>query len=99
LARQVDEFDRLARLINQILTLARAEAGEIPIAHEPVDLSALGSVIAEQIEPVAAARDVTLTCNLSSGRGGQRRRGLAGAPAAHPAGQRHQVHAGGGRVT
>ncbi len=62
LARQVDEFDRLTRLINQILTLARAEAGEIMLAEQPVDLSALGSSVAEQIEPVAAARDITLTC-------------------------------------
>ena len=30
---QLEEFDRLTRLINQILTLARAEAGEIPIAR------------------------------------------------------------------
>src|SRR5204862_7849742 len=39
LARQIDECDRLTRLINQILTLARAEAGEIKIASGLVDLS------------------------------------------------------------
>ncbi len=63
LAGQIDEFDRLSRLINQILTLARAEGGEIAIVGEPVDLGALASSVAEQIEPVAAARGITLTCD------------------------------------
>ena len=59
---QLDEFDKLTRLINQILTLARAEAGEIVLAMEPVDLAALSASIAEQLETVAAAREVGLTC-------------------------------------
>ena len=33
LMRQIDEFDRLTRLIGQILTLARAEGGEITMAE------------------------------------------------------------------
>jgi heavy metal sensor kinase len=67
LVSQIDEYDRLTRLINQILTLARAEAGEITIARHPVDLSALGSAVAEQIEPVAAARGLILTCEMLPG--------------------------------
>lgn len=62
LADQIDEFDRLTRLINQILTLARAEGGEISIATEPVDLSVLAAGVVEQIEPVADARGVHLRC-------------------------------------
>lgn len=62
MAGQIDEFDRLTRLINQILTLARADAGEIRLANEPVDLAALASSVAEQLEPVAAARGLALTC-------------------------------------
>jgi heavy metal sensor kinase len=64
LVSQIDEYDRLTRLINQILTLARAEAGEISLARQPVDLAALGSDVVEQIEPVAAARGITLTCHI-----------------------------------
>ena len=64
LVSQVDEYDRLTRLINQILTLARAEAGEISMARQPVDLTAVGSDVVEQIEPVAAARGITLTCSI-----------------------------------
>src|SRR4029077_7847272 len=43
LMRQIDEFDRLTRLINQILTLARAEGGEIKMADQSVDLVALSA--------------------------------------------------------
>jgi heavy metal sensor kinase len=60
LSRQIEECDRLTRLINQILMLARAEAGEIPIASEPVDVAALATSVVDQIEPVAAAYGIVL---------------------------------------
>ncbi len=65
LVRQIDEFDRLSRLINQLLTLARAEGGEIKMADQSVDLVALGASVAEQIEPVAAAQGIMLTCDVA----------------------------------
>src|SRR6185436_19066577 len=64
LVSQVDEYDRLTRLINQILTLARAEAGEIKLSIEPVGLSRLASKVAEEIEAVASARNIALTCDV-----------------------------------
>ena len=64
LVSQVDEYDRLTRLINQILTLARAESGEITLSMEPVGLSGLASKVAEEIEAVAGARNITLTCDV-----------------------------------
>jgi heavy metal sensor kinase len=67
LMRQIDEFDRLTRLINQLLTLARAEGGEIKMADQTVDLVALGASVAEQIEPVAAAQGIMLTCDVADG--------------------------------
>lgn len=66
LALQLDEFDKLTRLINQILTLARAEAGEVVLAKNPVDLATLSASIAEQLEPVAEARGVELRCDARS---------------------------------
>ena len=66
LASQLEELDKLARLITQLLTLARAEAGEIPLTREPVDLAALAASIVEQLEPVAQARDVELTCQAQT---------------------------------
>ena len=67
LMRQIDEFDRLTRLINQILTLARAEGGEVKMADQSVDLVALSASVAEQIEPVAAVQGITLTCKVADG--------------------------------
>jgi heavy metal sensor kinase len=62
LENQLETLDRLARLISQLLTLARAEAGDIPLARDAVDLAALARTIVEQLEPVAQARNITLVC-------------------------------------
>ena len=52
-------------MVNQLLTLARAESGEIPLAHQAVDLGALAATVTEQLEPVAQARDLNLQCIVS----------------------------------
>ena len=67
LASQIDEYDRLARLINQILMLARAEAGELSVATARVDLSSVASHVAEQVEALADAKGITLAKNISPG--------------------------------
>lgn len=59
---QLDDIDRLARLIDQILTLARAESGQIRLTIAPVDLNALARSVAEQLELVAESHSITLTC-------------------------------------
>jgi signal transduction histidine kinase len=61
LASQIEEYDRLTRLINQILTLARAEAGELSLTHERVDLSALAAHVVEQVDALAEAKGIALT--------------------------------------
>jgi heavy metal sensor kinase len=60
LISQLEEIDRLKRLIDQLLTLARAEAGEIPLKQETVDLSALTSSVIDQLEPIAVSKAITL---------------------------------------
>jgi two-component system, OmpR family, heavy metal sensor histidine kinase CusS len=60
LVSQIEEIDRLKRLIDQILTLARAEVGQIPVNVAAVDLSALATMVVEQLEPVADARGIEL---------------------------------------
>jgi heavy metal sensor kinase len=65
LESHLEALDRLARLITELLTLARAEAGDIPLAREPVDLAALCGTVVEQLEPVAQARGITLMCQAS----------------------------------
>jgi heavy metal sensor kinase len=64
LESQLEEIDKLKRIIDQLLTLARAEAGEIAIARDPVDLGALCSVLLDQLELVAQARSIALEYDL-----------------------------------
>ncbi len=64
LTDQLEELDKLSRLVSQLLTLARAESGQIPLERAPVDLSALASTIVDQLEAVALARGVTLSCEV-----------------------------------
>lgn len=61
LGSQLEELDKLTHMINQLLTLARAEAGEIRLDREAVELSALVASLVEQMEPVAASNDTTLS--------------------------------------
>ncbi len=60
LASHLEEYDRLGRLINKLLTLARAESGDIQIHPERVDLAGLARYLVEQLESVAASKQVSL---------------------------------------
>ena len=62
LGSQIEEIDRLTRLIDHVLTLARAESGQIPLSFGVVDLGVLAASIVEQLEPVALARGIELHC-------------------------------------
>jgi heavy metal sensor kinase len=64
-ASQLEEIDKLARLVGQLLLLAQADAGEIPLQRELVDLSALGASVVEALEPVAEAKNIYLICERS----------------------------------
>src|SRR5215510_1015765 len=61
LASQLEEFEKLTRMINQLLTLARAESGEVHIARESIDLSAMVQKLVDDLEPVAASKHLKLT--------------------------------------
>ncbi|MGB8590350.1 MAG: heavy metal sensor histidine kinase [Candidatus Acidiferrales bacterium] len=67
LASQLEEFDKLTHMINQLLVLARAEAGEIRWADQAVDLSAQILSLTEQMEPVAAAKKIGLKSHVQAG--------------------------------
>jgi heavy metal sensor kinase len=67
LGSQLEEFDRLSKIINQLLTLARAEAGEIRLAVSDVDLSSLVGSLADQMEPVASSRNIQLATDTGPG--------------------------------
>jgi two-component system OmpR family sensor kinase len=63
LASQLEEFNKLSHMIDQLLILASAEAGEIQWTERSVDLAALVGSLAEQLEPVATAKKITLVTN------------------------------------
>lgn len=55
-----EQVDRLVRLVGSLLTLARADAGQIHVALEAVDVPDLVAAAVEQVRPVAQQRDIKL---------------------------------------
>ena len=55
-----EEVDRVIRLAGSLLTLTRADAGQIPLVLEAVDISELLGGVVEQVEPTAADRGVEI---------------------------------------
>jgi signal transduction histidine kinase len=51
-----NETDRMIRLVNDLLLLARADAGRLPIANEPVQIDAVLAEIAHQARVLAGDR-------------------------------------------
>jgi heavy metal sensor kinase len=61
LTSQLEEFQKLTRIINQLLTLARAEAGQLPLQRVPVSLNPLLSDMVDVFTPIAAEEKISLT--------------------------------------
>lgn len=55
-----EQCDRLTSLVNGLLLLARADAGELQVRREPLDLGAVAADVAEMFEPLAEERGVGL---------------------------------------
>jgi heavy metal sensor kinase len=60
LASQLEEFQKLNRLINRLLELARAEAGDIQLTNQEFELAELLRSLGEQMEPIATSKRVSL---------------------------------------
>jgi two-component system OmpR family sensor kinase len=69
--RSADEYERILgniqaenrfmiRLVNNLLALARMDAGQVKLTMEPLDLGELTSEVIERLQPVAAAQGVEL---------------------------------------
>jgi heavy metal sensor kinase len=56
----LEECDRLARLTDQLLTLAREDAGPARAPAEPLDLCAVVGGVVEDLRPLAEARGLQL---------------------------------------
>jgi two-component system OmpR family sensor kinase len=61
LASHLEEYDRLAQLINRLLTLARAEAGDIQMHPEKTDLAQLARYLVEQLDAVSSSKQISLS--------------------------------------
>ena len=55
-----EEVDHMSAMVNQLLLLARADAGEEPVAREEIDLAAQVRAVVELVEPLAADKGLTL---------------------------------------
>jgi two-component system, OmpR family, sensor kinase len=57
---QLEEFDKLARMIQRFLLLARGEAGNIEFEKREFDLSALVALLGHELAPIAMSKGITL---------------------------------------
>jgi two-component system, OmpR family, sensor histidine kinase BaeS len=62
-----DEVIRLTRLVGDLRDLSLAEVGGLSLQIAPVDLARLLRTLTENMEPVAAAKDVALTATVTPG--------------------------------
>ena len=53
-----------SRMLFTKLTLARAEAGELSVAREPVALESFAQSVVDTLQPVADAKGVALACDF-----------------------------------
>ena len=83
LAAAVDQIAMLTKLVEDLRTLALAEAGTLPLHKEPTDLAILAAEAAASFEGLAGGRDVRLR---SADADDMPLRGPR--PAPHPAGHR-----------
>jgi two-component system, OmpR family, sensor kinase len=60
LTSALEESGRIARLVEGLLLLSRADAGALRMDHQPVDLAYLVAEVCEQSQVLANARRVTL---------------------------------------
>ena len=61
------EVDRMIRLVGGLLTLARADARQIPVNRETVELHRIVTDAVEQIRPAAADKGISINVRSDSG--------------------------------
>src|SRR5207244_2667237 len=61
IVRSLEELQRLSLLLEALLTLARADAGELPLEVVKADATAVTGQVLDAYGPVAAARRIALT--------------------------------------
>ncbi len=67
LASSLDEVVRLSRITEDLLTLARFDAGVLPVEPAPADAGRVAERIVERLRGTAEARGVTLALDVAGG--------------------------------
>ncbi|MBI4431284.1 MAG: heavy metal sensor histidine kinase [Candidatus Omnitrophica bacterium] len=62
----IEEFNRLSRMINQLLSLSRADSGEAPLELEQVDLDQLLWKLVDFYQPLADEKEIHLAYQKSA---------------------------------
>ena len=60
-----EEAGRMQRLVNDLLDLARLEAGQVALAHEPVDLGGVLQACADRIAPQSVETGIAVEVDLA----------------------------------
>ncbi len=63
----LEEVDRLSRLADELLTIARAESGQAHYSFEPLDLGQLATSVASQLEVLAEEREQSVVLHVAAG--------------------------------
>ncbi|GMR10378.1 MAG: HAMP domain-containing sensor histidine kinase [Anaerolineae bacterium] len=61
-----DESDRLGRLVEELLDLARMDTGQAPLERRPVDLGAILAAIVERFKLKAARKNIQIQNHVNS---------------------------------
>ncbi|HXH72759.1 MAG TPA: ATP-binding protein [Mariprofundaceae bacterium] len=67
LQQQLETIDRIERIVNDLLTLARADAGQLELVQEPVDLSLLLQEVGQQHLVLFAGQHIELDMDIDEG--------------------------------
>jgi len=67
LSRADLEVDRLAQMVEELLELSRIESGEVPLAREPVDLTAVVTRAIARLSAQAGKQEVVLAAEIEAG--------------------------------
>jgi heavy metal sensor kinase len=62
----LEEVDRLTRLVENLLTLTRAEGGRIALVRQPADLGVLAAGVTEHLRVLAEDKEQSLTVDVTA---------------------------------
>ncbi len=66
LGGMLEEAERLSGLVESLLTLSRADRGELPVDPAPLDLSEVAREVAEDLVPLAAEKNQRISCDTEA---------------------------------